>query len=420
MSIYYLAAQSQSARASLPASLRSRVVVVGGGFAGLYCAIGLAERGTHEVVLVERERIGFGASGRNGGFVFAGYSLGEGSLWERFGARLAPTLYARTVQAVNQIRARILEHRFDCELSDHGVVWANWFKQDEVLRARQRLLADCYQSDWQWLDAQQLNRYVRSDRYSGGLFEANAMHLHPLKYAQALAAYAETLGVKIFEHTPATALSQIGKRWKLECGKHAVEAEQVVLCMGGYASALAPKLKRAMLPIATYVMCTEPLGSTLEQLIPGQAAIYDTRFAFDYYRKLADQRLLWGGRISILERSPASVAKLLKADMLKVFPSLKDAKIEYAWSGLMSYARHEMPQLGLLEPGLWYAQSFGGHGLAPTQVAGEILASAIAEGSQDYREFAAMPLSRVYGWAGKLAAQARYSYLQFKDRQADR
>jgi gamma-glutamylputrescine oxidase len=162
-------------------------------------------------------------------------------------------------------------------------------------------------------------------------------------------------------------------------------------------------------------MVTEPLGERLGECLRTRAAVYDTRFAFDYYRPLSDTRLLWGGRISIRDRSPRAVQRLLKRDLARVFPSLKDARVEQAWSGLMSYARHEMPQVGTHGNGLWYAQAFGGHGLAPTCAAGEALAEAIASGEpalDAYEGFGLDPVHRPFGY---LAAQGTYWKYELSD-----
>jgi gamma-glutamylputrescine oxidase len=173
---------------------------------------------------------------------------------------------------------------------------------------------------------------------------------------------------------------------------------------------------RAVLPIATYVMVTEPLGERLSAAIATPAAVYDTRFAFDYYRALPDTRLLWGGRISVHDRSPKAVTRLLRRDLARVYPQLADARIDHAWSGLMSYARHQMPQIGSDGDGLWWAQAFGGHGLAPTTAAGELLAAAIADGDPGWREFAGFGLVESWRPLGYGAAQASYWWSQLKDR----
>jgi len=167
-------------------------------------------------------------------------------------------------------------------------------------------------------------------------------------------------------------------------------------------------------------MVTEPLGDRMQEILNTKAAIYDTRFAFDYYRPLPDSRLLWGGRISVLDRSPAAVKKLLHRDMLKVFPQLQTVKVDFAWSGLMSYSRHEMPQIAQIESGLWCAQAFGGHGVAPTTFAGELLASAIADGDGRWRGLSSYGLVSVMKPAGFVGAQLTYWWLQAKDHWKDR
>jgi gamma-glutamylputrescine oxidase len=194
----------------------------------------------------------------------------------------------------------------------------------------------------------------------------------------------------------------------------------VVLSCGGYLARLRKRVDRAVLPIATYVMVTEPLGDRMHEVLRTPAAVYDTRFAFDYYRPLPDSRLLWGGRISVLDRSPAGVESLLMRDMLRVFPKLRGVAIDYAWSGLMSYAPHEMPHVLEAEPGLWVAQAFGGHGVAPTTAAGELVASAIADGDRRWTTLSHYGLQPAFKPMGYVAAQASYWWAQAKDAFRDR
>jgi glycine/D-amino acid oxidase-like deaminating enzyme len=163
-------------------------------------------------------------------------------------------------------------------------------------------------------------------------------------------------------------------------------------------------------------MATEPLGARLHECLDTQAAIYDTRFAFDYYRPLKDTRLLWGGRISIRQRSPKAIRHLLMRDLLRVFPQLAGINVDFVWSGLMSYARHQMPQLGTRGDGLWWMQAFGGHGTAPTCATGELLADAIAQNGESWREFAQFGLQSAWRPFGYLGAQAQYWWLEARDR----
>lgn len=391
------------------------VVVIGGGYAGLNTALSLAERGVRDIILIEREQIGYGASGRNGGFVFAGYSLGEQALLRQLGAPTARNMHHLSIEAVNLIRRRITTYKIDCSTVDEGVIWANWFHDPEILRARQRLLAESYGVDWQWISAAELREQVRSSRYNDALFERNALHFHPLNYAIGVAQTAASKGVQIHEHTPALFLNRKGASWKISTPQGSIQAKQVILACGGYLAGLNHRIDRAVLPIATYVMVTEPLQDRLQECLKTRAAIYDTRFAFDYYRPLPDARLLWGGRISVRERSAKEIARLLKRDLLKVFPQLHNVNIDYAWSGLMSYARHQMPQIGCQPDGFWYTQAFGGHGVAPTTAAGELIAAAIADGDSAWQQFQPYGLVNTYKPFGYAAAQASYWWHQWRD-----
>lgn len=415
MSYYRATATPYEPYAPLQGSVQARVAIIGGGYAGLNTALGLAERGVRDVVLLEREQIGFGASGRNGGFVFAGYSLGEQSLLNQLGESRARALFKLTSDAVQRIRQRIADHAIACDVVDEGVIWANWFRDPAVLRQRQQLLAEHYGVQWQWLAQDELRESIRSERYHDGLYERDALHLHPLNYAIGLAAVAAGQGVGIHEGSGVESLAREGSQWRLRTAQGDVLADQVVLACGGYLAGLQKSIDRAILPIATYVMATEPLGDRLNDCLHTRAAVYDSRFAFDYYRALPDTRLLWGGRISVRNRSPGDVQRLLTKDLLRVFPQLKGIKVDYAWSGLMSYARHQMPQIGGAENGLWWAQAFGGHGLAPTCAAGELLAAAIAEGDDRWKQFSDYGLTRTHRPFGYLGAQASYWWQQGRD-----
>ncbi|MEO6798574.1 MAG: FAD-binding oxidoreductase [Rhodanobacter sp.] len=414
-SYYRATAAPYAAYEPLQGRVHARVAIIGGGFAGLNTALGLAERGVQDVVLLEREQIGFGASGRNGGFVFAGYSLGEQALLDRLGEQTAAKLFALTTAAVDRIRRRITDYAIGCNVVDDGVIWANWFRDPAVLRERQQRLAERYGVHWQWLPEEELRQRVCSERYHDGLFEPDALHLHPLNYAIGLAAAAAGHGVRIHEESGVSSLAREGLQWCLRTAQGELLADQVVLACGGYLAGLQQTIDRAILPIATYVMVTKPLGDRLDECLRTRAAIYDSRFAFDYYRALTDTRLLWGGRISVFNRSPAAVKRLLTKDLLRVFPQLSGVGIDYAWSGLMSYARHQMPQIGGDGNGLWWAQGFGGHGLAPTCAAGELLAAALAEGDDGWKQFADFGLDNTWRPVGYLAAQASYWWQQSRD-----
>ena len=262
-SYYRATVQGRIPGTPLRGPTEAKVCVIGGGFAGLNTALGLVERGTDDVVLLEANEVGFGASGRNGGFVFGGFSRGEESLLRELGPQTARNLYHGMTDAVALIRERIGRYRIDCDVVDAGVLWANWFRDPGVLRGRQQLLAERYGVDWQWVPQAGLRERIVSSRYHDGLFEPDAFHFHPLKYARGIADSAAARGVTIHEHTPAIALERRDAGWRVTTPSGTVDAETVVLACGGYLAHLHRGVDAAVLPIATYVMVTEPLGARM-------------------------------------------------------------------------------------------------------------------------------------------------------------
>ena len=412
---YYEASASRTLYPAQTGRTDARVCILGGGLAGLSTAIGLAERGVSDVTILESQRIGHGASGRNGGFVFGGYSLGSADLLSALGADEARKLYRLTLEAVDLIRERTHRYAIDCDLVDQGVILANWFNDPSRLDKPRQLMKEVYGVDWQYITPGELKEQLRTGRYYGGLLERNAFHFHPLKYVCGIAEAATLAGVTIYEQSPVTGIEKKAGGYIVRTRQGEVHAEEVVFSAGGYARGVYPPIERAVLPIATYIVTTPPLGAHLPDAINCQSAIYDTRFAFDYYRPLKDTRILWGGRISILDREPQAIARLLKADLVSVYPQLEDVELEYAWGGLMSYGRHQMAQIGQDGNGIWHAVGFGGHGMAPTTVAGEVLAQAIAHRQPIPSGFSQFGLDRTFGVAGLLAAQATYTAYQARD-----
>ncbi len=420
MQSFYEATVVRPARPRLAGQHSADVCIIGGGLAGLSTALGLAGRDVREVVVVEANQVGFGASGRNGGFVFGGYSLDCADLLKILGPSRARELYALTTDAVALMRQRIERYGIDCDVTDAGVILANWFDEPARLDAQRRLMKESFGVDWEPVSAPDLAAKLKTNRYYGGLFERNAFHFHPLKYVLGVAGAAAAAGVRIYEHSPVLRLRTQGSGFIVETADGSIEARHVVMAGGGYVRNVYRRVERAVLPIATYVMATEPLGARLKDAIDCAAAVYDTRFAFDYYRPLPDTRILWGGRISIVDRAPQAIARLLRRDLLKVYPQLHDVRIDHAWGGLMSYARHKMPQIGRSADGVWYAVGFGGHGMAPTTVSGELLAAAIAGERPVPDAFAKFGLTHTFGALGLAAAQFTYTAMQTRDALAAR
>jgi gamma-glutamylputrescine oxidase len=391
------------------------VVIVGGGFAGLATALSLLEQGHHDCVLLEAERIGFGASGRNGGFVSAGFSLDVAALVAELGVDDARRLYRMTEDAVRSIRERIERYRIDCDAVFDGILVANWFDDDQILRDLQHRMRSVFGLDWQWLSRDEVRSQLVTERYHSALLEADGFHFNPLLYALGEARVLAAGGVAVHEGVRVTRVTRDGAGWRIDAGAVSIRCRHVVMACGGYIGSFYPRLARAVLPVATYVMTTEPLGDRLACALRTRAAVFDTRFAFDYYRPLRDTRIVWGGRMSISEPSPRKLERLLLQDMLRVYPQLQGVRVSHAWSGLMGYSRHEMPQIGRLPNGVWYLMGFGGHGVAATTFGGEVMARALRGEAPIPSSLQRYGLAPTFGTLGRLAAQATYWWMQGRD-----
>lgn len=413
-SYYARTANSGPVRPTLDGRIEAEVCVVGGGLAGLSTALGLAERGV-SVVLLEGVRAGWGASGRNGGFVTGGFSKSLQSLESQLGRDHAKRIHALSWDAVALIRRRMEAYAIDCGPIVDGIIRASWFDDADSLKRERDYMADMTGIEEEFWPRGKLGEILISERYYDGLFNPLGFQFHPLNYSLGLAAAAEAKGVRIFEDSPATGHDLAGPLKLMRTDHGEVRAPTVVMTCGGYIDGLHRKLSRAIVPVATYVAVTEPLGDRLKTAIRAPYAVHDTRFALDYYRPLHDSRILWGGRITVRRSDPADLAGLMRGDLLKVYPQLAGVEMETAWGGLMSYGTHKMPQIGEVTPGVWYAMGFGGQGMNTTTMAGELVAGAIAEGDDRYRLFAPFGLTPTGGPLGKAAAQLTYWYYALCD-----
>ncbi|MFQ5783247.1 MAG: NAD(P)/FAD-dependent oxidoreductase [Alphaproteobacteria bacterium] len=412
-SYYARTATAHEIRPALDGVIEAEVCIVGGGLAGLSAALGLAERDA-SVVLVEAKRVGWGASGRNGGFVSAGFSLPLERLISRLGRAQAQRLYALSADAVALMRRRIEQYGIDCDPIVEGILAASWFDdRDGMLRERD-FLAEATGVTHEFWPRERLREALVSPRYYDGLLNPAGFQFHPLNYCLGIARAAEENGARVFESSAVIGLDLDGAVKTVRTATGAVRVKAVIMACGGYIDGLYRPLSSAIVPVATYVVVTEPLGERLETAIRTPYAVHDTRFALDYYRPLADTRILWGGRIS-LRRNPPDLAGLMLRDLLKVYPQLRGVRVETAWSGLMSYAAHKMPQIGEVRPGVWYAMGLGGHGMNTATMAGEALAAAIAEGDDRYRLFAPFGLTPTMGPLGAAAAQISYWCYEARD-----
>jgi gamma-glutamylputrescine oxidase len=405
----------RAARPELDADETCDVCIIGGGIAGLTAALELTRRGKRVIVL-ETHQVGWGASGRNGGVVSPGWAEGSGAIRKKLGLEQARTLFQMSVEGVDIVRRNITELALaGCDPSA-GTVQVKRYDDAAGVKARIESMRRDFGYELNYLDTAQVRDRAHTQRYFQGVEDTNALHFHPLNYCLGLASAIESSGGQIFEGTKMLAWHRDGAQKIIRAAQGSVSCTDLVFCAGGYGGPELQKLSRAYLPIATYVVLTEHLGDSIKDVLNSSAAFSDDRRASDYYRIVEGDRLLWGGRITTRnEQNETALAAMLKADMVSVYPQLAPVKIELAWSGLMGYSTNKMPNLGLLEPGVWACTSFGGHGLNTGSICARVIAEAVCGESERYKAFKPYLLDWNGGAFGRVAANAIYQSLKVMD-----
>lgn len=387
-SYYTASANPAPAHPALQGTVDADVCVIGGGIAGCSTALDLAQRG-FRVVLLEGRRIGWGASGRSGGQAIAGFASGQGELERQVGLADARRMWDVSLEGLNLLRERVENYRIDCDLHWGQMLVAVKQRQREELQRELDAAREKYDYDQlSFLERDAVQELLDTHRYCGGLYDASGGHLHPLNYTLGLAAAATAAGVHIYEQSkvielkrsdPAIALTAQGQ----------VRARFVVLCCNAYLGKLAPSLQSRIMPVGTYIVATEPLGEArMQALMRRNVAVSDINFVLDYFRRSADARLLFGGRVSYSGQDRFDTAHATRKRMLKVFPQLADVKIDHAWGGYVDITMNRAPDFGRLAPHVYYLQGFSGHGIALTGIAGRLAAEAIAGQAERFDLFA--------------------------------
>ncbi|MEX0808036.1 MAG: FAD-dependent oxidoreductase [Dongiaceae bacterium] len=418
---YYARTRTLGAdRPPLEGDRETDIAIIGGGLAGLSAALSLIERGHKNVTVIEARKVGWGASGRNGGFVSPGFAKGMNALIRSVGRDKALALYGLTRDAIALVRRRVDRYAIPCEPVDTGMIQGWWTDDAEGAKHDREELNRVLGETWEFWPRERMREALVTHRYYDGLFRKEGFHFHCLNYARGVAQAIEAGGGRIFEQTPARRIERDNKGWSIQTEDGRLRARQAIVACGGYIRDLHPAMSAAIQPVATYVIATEPLGERLKTAIRGNWMIADSRFDFDYYRALPDTRILFGGGIAIWGENPPGMRARMRRRLLAVYPQLADVKIETAWGGTMGYPIHKMPMVGEAEPGLWYTLGYGGHGMGTTAMTGELVAGAIAERDDRYRMLASFSLRGAGGKLGLLGAQALYWYYQGRDRLSDR
>ena len=389
-------------RARLNFDLDVDVCVVGAGLAGLTVAREVARRGW-SVAVLEGNRIGWAASGRNAGFVLPGFAEDVDDIVERVGLDRAKELWALSEQGLAYVRRAITETAMPGV--DPVAGWLSVAKTDAAARLR----GEMERLRWigtavEFWPKDRVRAALPNPRYFDALYFPDAFHIHPLNYALGLAAAAEAAGARIFEQTPVTAVDPTGVRKRVVTPGGRLRADTVVLAGNIHLGSLVPRLGATLVPVSTFVLVTEPI-SNLAEVIRFEGAVSDGPRADSHYRVVGGNRLMWCGRMRTWEAEPRRFARSFVGEIRRNFPALSEISIAHLWRGTLGRTVHRMPQIGELERGLWLASGFGGQGLNTTAMAGELVARGIIEGDQTWRLFAPYELVWAGGRLGRFLVQ---------------
>ncbi len=405
---YFRTREETRAHPALDGPLDVDAVVIGGGLAGTGTALDLARLGKR-VALIEARKVGWGASGRNGGFASEFFPGGLMELAARVGLERARLYHAVARRGLALVEERIAAFAIRCGPLTRGALCCNVAGGDpEAMTRFQAFMAERFGTVLEHWPRERLREALSTERYGDALLIPSTLAVHPLDLTAGMARACAEAGVSVFENTPARKLSTRHGRRVVDTPRGTIAADHVVLTCGGYIDGLHATVSNGTIPIATFVMATEPLGDRLREAIRVPYAIFDNTVAVNYYRPLPDTRLLWGGRVLAWQPNPGRIAEALRRDMARFYPALKGAKVEVAWGGLMPFTRHKLPVIGQAEPNVWYATGFGGLGVTLTAAVGELIARGIAEGDDGWRLFEAFGLPFAGGKLGRVPAQAVY------------
>ena len=393
---YYAATAPQAPGfPSLDGRVDCDIAVVGAGLAGLSAAIELADLG-FDVVLLDARQVGSGASGRNGGQALAGLACEQSVIEAQLGATDARAVWDMTLEAIELIHARRERFGIDCEWQAGYLSLAVNGRKGRELAQWHAHMQRHYGYEATAIAPGEVSRWIASPRFHSGLHDPRSGHLHPLKYCIGLAHAAAGLGVRIFENSAVTALTH-GATARLGTAHGEVRARHVLLAGNVYLNGIAPPLARRIMPVGTYIVASERLDPALARsLVPSRSAVCDTNFVLDYFRPTADDRMLYGGRVSYSTVTPAHLAANMKSRMVQTFPQLAGAKVEYTWGGFVDISMNRAPDFGRLADiggppqatNVYYLQGFSGHGLALTGLAGRLVAEAIGGDAKRFDTFA--------------------------------
>ncbi len=401
---------------SLCGDAETDVCIIGGGYTGLSTAIHLRKLG-FKVVLLEANRIGWGASGRNGGHVGTGQRADQAALEKWVGLDAAKGLWQLGLDAVRKVESLVNEFDIQCEFGEGNLHLASKSSHADDLESEVAHLKNTYNYNGaSYLSSDQVAELTSAQGSYGGMLDSGARHLHPLKYALGLKHAAMQLGAELYENTPALTYQEGGKT-VIKTPEGRVRARVLVLACNGYLGNLEPRIAGNMMPINNFMIATEPLSEELKTRINrDQLSMSDSLFVINYWKLSEDGRMIFGGGENYTSRFPSDIKSFVRPYMLKLYPELKHCTIDYGWGGTLGITMNRMPDFGRLSNSIFYAQGFSGHGVPTATLAGELLALAINGQSEKFDLMASVPTHRFPGgtllrWPGLVAGMLFYSLL---------
>jgi gamma-glutamylputrescine oxidase len=389
-SYYAASANDKAIRPQLTGEQRCDVCVVGAGFTGISTALSLAEKGKR-VIVVEGSRIGFGASGRNGGQIVNSFNRDIDYIFKSYGEDIGQKMAKMAFAGSELIRHRIEKYNIDCDLKHGNLFAACNPKQFEDLKAKKALWESHGHNELELLSASSIQEHIGSDRYAGGLLDRKGGHIQPLNLVLGQAKAFEELGGQIFEDSEVIRLEQ-GKPGRVVTKQGVVVADTIVVAGNAYMFGLLPEVEKKAMPCGTQVIATEPLPVEIQKkLLPTGHCVEDCNYLLDYYRLSGDGRLIYGGGTTYGARDPGKIESIIVPKMLKTYPILQNVKIDFAWTGNFLLTMMRMPQVGKIGDNLYYAQGYSGHGVTNSHLMGEILSDAIDGDTERFDVFASMP-----------------------------
>ncbi len=387
---YAASANDQRVRPTLEANIEADVCVIGAGFTGISAALELSERG-YRVVVLEGTRIGFGASGRNGGQIVNGYSRDLQTIARRYGQQKAVELGRMSLEGGNIIRDRIAKYNIACDLQHGGFFGAFTDKQIREMAEHKAHWEKHGHTGLEMVSKSEVGTYARTHVYAGGMIDKLGGHIHPLNMVLGEAAAVEGLGGTIYENSRVTAV-EFGANPVVRTAKGSVKAKYVLVCGNAYLGSLLPAIGDRMMPVSSQVMATEPLSKELiESLLPANYCVEDANYVLDYYRRTADNRLLYGGGIVYGGHDPRTLTGKIRPNMLKTFPELGNVRIDYAWSGNFALTLSRIPHMGRLSDNVYFSHGDSGHGVTTTHLLGKILGEAVSGHAERYDVWSSLP-----------------------------